>query len=77
MKLREILFKPRWQSKDAAVRREAVASVDDPALRAALPQLTREDPDPGVRLAALRRLADPGLAQGLAHDDADPTVRAR
>lgn len=76
MKLREILFKPRWQSKDAAVRREAVASVDDPALRAALPQLTREDPDPGVRLAALRRLADPGLAQGLAHDDADPTVRA-
>src|SRR5690606_32333076 len=59
-----------------AVRREAVASVDDPALRAALPQLTREDPDPGVRLAALRRLADPGLAQGLAHDDADPTVRA-
>lgn len=75
MKLREYLFKPRWQSKDAATRREAVAGDDDAQLLVALPVLMREDPDSGVRLAALRRLADPGFAQALAHDDSDPSVR--
>ncbi len=32
--------------------------------------------DPGVRSAALKRLADPAFAQRVAHDDTDPGVRA-
>ncbi|HUD40386.1 MAG TPA: DUF349 domain-containing protein [Dokdonella sp.] len=65
------LFKPRWQSADAAVRLAAVSADAAPELAAALPQIARGDADAGVRLAALRRLADPGLAQALAQDDPD------
>lgn len=75
MKLARFLFKPRWQSKDASVRRAAVVEDNDAELRAQLPLLARQDPDAGVRLAALRRLADPGLAQSMARDDADADVR--
>ena len=76
MKLPAFLRKPRWLSKDAAVRRQAVQRDSESELLDALPRLAREDPDAGVRLAALKRLADPALAQGLARDDADPAVRA-
>lgn len=65
------LFKPRWQSSDAAVRLTAVGGDAMPELVAALPQIARTDADAGVRLAALKRLADPGLAQALAQDDPD------
>ena len=75
MVLSRLFSKPRWQSKDAAVRRDAVAVDDDATLRAELPRLAREDIDAGVRLAALKRLADPALAQALAHDDRDEGVR--
>ncbi len=77
MKLPAFLSKPRWLSKDAEVRRSAAQLDRDPDLMAALPRLAREDPDAGVRIAALRRLADPALAQGLAQDDADDAVRAQ
>ena len=75
MVLSRLFSKPRWQSKDAAVRRDAVARDDESTLRAELPRLAREDTDAGVRLAALKRLADPALAQALAHDDRDEGVR--
>jgi exonuclease SbcC len=75
MVLSRLFSKPRWQSKDAAVRRDAVARDDEPALRAELPRLARDDVDAGVRLAALKRVADPALAQALAHDDRDEGVR--
>ncbi|MBO9663377.1 DUF349 domain-containing protein [Dokdonella sp.] len=75
MKLPAFLSKPRWQSKDAAVRRAAVARDGEPELVADLGRLAREDADPGVRIAAMQRLADPGLVQGLARDDADADVR--
>lgn len=65
------LFKPRWQSSDAAVRLTAVSAEVAPELLAALPQIARTDTDAAVRLTALRRLADPGLAQALAQDDPD------
>ena len=48
MKPLRLLIKPKWQHKDAAVRRDAVASLRDPELESALPRL-REDPDAGVR----------------------------
>jgi hypothetical protein len=77
MKLPGFLSKPRWQSKDPAKRRSAVAHDNDHELIGNLGRLAREDADPGVRIAAAKRLADPGIAQGLAHDDADPGVRAQ
>lgn len=69
------LFKPRWQSKDASVRRTAVVSDTSPELIEALPRLARSDADPSVRLAALKRVADIGLAHALSNDDAAPEVR--
>lgn len=77
MKLPGFLRKPRWLSKDAATRRAAVEHDRDAELVAGLGRLAREDEDAGVRLAALRRLADPGIAQGVARDDADAEVRAQ
>ncbi|RYD16757.1 MAG: DUF349 domain-containing protein [Lysobacteraceae bacterium] len=77
MKLPFSLGKPRWQSKDAAVRRAAVVADDDGDLLANLGRIARDDADPGVRIAAMKRLADPGIAQGLARDDLDAGVRAQ
>ena len=76
MKLPGFLNKPRWQAKEAAVRRAGVAEEDDAELLAELPRIAREDSDPGVRTAALKRLADAALSQRLARDDADAGVRA-
>jgi hypothetical protein len=76
MKLSGFLSKPRWLSKDAATRRAAVAYDDDAELLANLGRLARTDTDAGVRIAAVKRLADPRVAQALAHDDVDAEVRA-
>ena len=77
MRLPAFLRKPRWLSKDAATRRVAVEHDRESELLAQLPALAREDADPGVRLAALRRIADPGMAQRMARDDGDAGVRAQ
>lgn len=58
MRLAQRLFKPKWQDKDASVRRAAVTASQDAALIEALPRLVREDADAGVRMAALKRLND-------------------
>lgn len=76
MKLSGFLNKPRWQAKEAAVRRAGVAEDDDAELLASLSSIARQDPDPGVRSAALKRLAEPALAQRIAQEDADQGVRA-
>ncbi len=75
MKLTSLFNKPRWQSRNAAERRDAVAHDAAPELVAQLARFAREDEDAQVRLAALRRLAEPALAQGMARDDADAEVR--
>lgn len=75
MKLPAFLSKPRWQSKDPSVRRAAIAADDESGLIAELGRLAREDADSGARIAAMRRLADPGLVQGMANDDPDADVR--
>ncbi|MGA8278510.1 MAG: DUF349 domain-containing protein [Rhodanobacteraceae bacterium] len=76
MPLHRYLFKPRWESGDRNVRRSAVEKDDALELRELLPQIARSDPDAGVRIAAMRRLAEPGLTQILARDDADGDVRS-
>lgn len=75
MKILRFLQKPRWQSKDPAQRRVGVEHDEHPELLASLASIARQDEAAVVRLAALRRLADPGIAQGMAHDDPDPDVR--
>ncbi|MFI4970915.1 MAG: hypothetical protein ACHP7D_11980, partial [Lysobacterales bacterium] len=77
MKLPGFPSKPRWLSKDAAMRRDAVAHDSDAELLANLARLAREDGDADVRIAAMKRLADPGIAQGLSVDDTDPNVRVQ
>ncbi|HET9031956.1 MAG TPA: DUF349 domain-containing protein [Dokdonella sp.] len=76
MSLARFFSKPRWLSKDAAIRRDSVASENAAELVAQLAQFAREDSDAGVRIAALKRLAEPGLAQALAQDDRDEGVRS-
>ncbi len=76
MRLAKLLFKPKWQDKDAAVRRTAVATDNDAELIQALPQLVREDADAGVRLAALKRLNDYEHWRERSTGDADENVRS-
>ncbi len=47
------LFKPKWQHKDPAVRLAAIAEIADPAV---VHSLASDDPDAGVRQAAIRRI---------------------
>ncbi|MET0230054.1 MAG: DUF349 domain-containing protein [Rhodanobacteraceae bacterium] len=75
MKLSGFLNKPRWQSRETAVRRAGVAEDDDAELLASLSSIARQDADAGVRTAAMKRLADPGLTQRLATEDTDAGVR--
>lgn len=75
MKIARLLFKPKWQDKEAAVRLTAVAADPDPELLAALPELTRSDPDARVRLAALKRLNDYERWRERSTGDADADLR--
>ena len=75
MSLRERLFKPEWQHTDPERRARAVRESNDTDLLAALPQLARDDPDAGVRLAALRRVDDPATIEHCRRRDADQGVR--
>jgi hypothetical protein len=75
MKFSRILFKPKWHDADAAVRIAAVAADPDPELLAALPELTRTDPDARVRLAALKRLGDYERWRERSTADPDASVR--
>ena len=75
MKIARILFKPKWQDKDATVRLAAVAAEQDPELLAALPELTRSDSDARVRIAALKRLGDYERWRERSTGDADADVR--
>jgi len=75
MKIARILFKPKWQDKEASVRLAAVSAEQDAELLAALPELTRSDPDARVRLAALKRLGDYERWRERSTGDADAEVR--
>lgn len=75
MKLARFLFKPRWQSKDVATRRGAVAELNDAELVAALPAIARNDSDASVRLAALRRLNQYEAWRERSTGDLDSSVR--
>jgi exonuclease SbcC len=69
--------KPRWLSKDASTRLLGVLHDNESDLVATLGRIAREDEDAKIRIAAMKRLADPGIVQGVAHDDADPGARVQ
>ncbi len=68
------IFKPKWQHKDPDIRREAVATEQDPELSDALGVICREDPDAGVREAAVRRLEDLDALSEALRRETDPGV---
>lgn len=67
--------KPAWQSSNAHKRLAAVANDVSAELRAALPHLATDDPDPDVRRAALQRSADALLYARAMRSDADTGLR--
>lgn len=69
--------RPAWQSRDPDRRAAAVARLADAELMAALPQILRQDPDAGVRRAALERISDVELIADRAANDADAGLRER
>jgi hypothetical protein len=77
MSLKQRLFGPAWESGDAETRRSAVRDERDPRLLERLPAIAAEDADPGVRLAALKRLDDDARWLAARRGDADPAVRAQ
>lgn len=74
MALRNLFRKPLWQHRDPARRAEAVSRMNDPALKAALPEIARSDTDTQVRKAAIERLDDFYLDMRLAYEDNDPAI---
>lgn len=62
--------KPKWRHKDPAVRLESINTID-PRETGLLAELSGEDPDRTVRLAAIDRLADLAVLSRLA-ENADP-----
>jgi cell division inhibitor SulA len=66
--------KPDWQHADPAVRADAVLRLPS-SEREVLLALAREDADPRVRRAAVKKLPDVDVLSGIASSDADPGVR--
>jgi hypothetical protein len=66
--------KPEWRHADAARRAAAVAASSESELLDALPAIARADTESRVRIAAIRRLEDPGLLRPLATSERDAAV---
>ncbi|MGD9264784.1 MAG: hypothetical protein PVJ71_03280, partial [Lysobacterales bacterium] len=56
MNWKQSFIKPKWQHKDAEIRLEAVSSGQEPELITGLLDIARDDEDPRVRCAAIKRL---------------------
>jgi hypothetical protein len=67
-------FKPKWQHRDPAIRRQAVQALtsdDAPTLII----IACEDEAPAIRRLALRRINDLAVMHTAAHQDSDKDVR--
>lgn len=67
-------FKPKWQHRDAAVRRRAMLESGEDGGKIAL-ELALHDPDTEVRCAALKRVADLLLLERILAEAKNPRVR--
>jgi len=75
MSIKERLFGPPWESKDAAARARSVAGSSDPRLSGQLAAIAAGDSDTEVRIAALKRMGDE--AAWLRARRADPEQKIR
>ncbi|MCK2169537.1 hypothetical protein MY522_22595, partial [Thalassospira xiamenensis] len=69
------LFKPRWQHRDAAVRKAAVDTLDPRQQADLLASLAREDASEEVRASATQRLLDLTVLDTLTRDSHSAPVR--
>ena len=69
-----LLSKPEWQNPDPAARAEAVLRLPSTEGETLL-AIARDDAEPRVRRAAVRKLADPEVLSDLARSDDDEGVR--
>ncbi len=67
-------LKPKWQRNDPATRKNALQTLDSAA--PTLLEMARQDPDSGVRQAALERLTDLNTLQTIGKTDTEAAVRA-
>lgn len=74
MKLFGFRRKPEWQHADPQRRLAAVETLQDPALKTALPELAQTDPDPAVRIAALARIDDLAVLERRMRGEHEPSV---
>jgi len=75
MALLEKFFKPKWQHKDAAVRKQALASLSDEKI---LVKIANQDSDNAVRLLALSKIqSKQNLAEFLVSEQNDLRKQAQ
>jgi hypothetical protein len=67
-------LRPRWRHPDPDVRAAAVRELGEQE-QERLATIARSDPDARVRRAAIKRLDDPVVLEGLVHGEAEPAVR--
>lgn len=73
--LKPSLFKPKWQHKDVAVRKQALANLSD---EKTLVQIVHQDSDKGVRLLALSKIQSAqNLAEFLVSEQNDVRKQAQ
>ena len=75
MSFKERLFGTPWESKDADARARSVAGSTDPRLSDKLAEIASEDPDAGVRIAALKRMGEESAWLKARNTDSDPQIR--
>ncbi|MFT5140400.1 MAG: exonuclease SbcC [Rhodothermales bacterium] len=68
------IFKPKWQHKNPEIRREAVSHAHDAELLKALPDIASGDEDADTRIAAIRRIDDPGILIVALDSESEQTV---
>ncbi len=75
MALLEKFFKPKWQHKDAAVRKQALAGLSDEKI---LAQVANQDSDKEIRLLALSKIqSKQNLAEFLVSEQSDIRKQAQ
>jgi len=76
MSIKERLFGPPWESKDAETRARSVAGSTDPRLSKHLAEIAARDADAGVRIAALKRMGEETAWLEARRSDSDRQIRA-
>jgi len=73
----DFLFKPKWQSKNPRVRRQALSAMDPsrPETQTLFREALQADPDPVLRQWLVQQVADLALIAEIAAGDPDAMVR--